>query len=127
MLTTARKVTLMPQEPGGSPTATGARETVVRHPKSAAGEDPKWPGCCSCAAGRCVYCEVRNGIPSIRGKVPSYYLSPQGGRRVLVLDRRQGDRIEINDTTELLILEIRFNHVKIAIGPLPDQAAKPRA
>jgi len=65
--------------------------------------------------GRCVSCEVRNGLPTLLGKGRGHYVSRQGGSRMLVLDRCPGQRIRINGTTEVVVLEIHPDQVKIAI------------
>jgi hypothetical protein len=69
---------------------------------------------------RCVACEVGNGLPTANGKAHSYYLSRQDGRRMLVVERRPGDRLRINGSTEVVILEICPNLVKLAIECLPE-------
>lgn len=114
----------MPQYPEGEATSRCDGETVAGHAASAAGQDAKEATCCLGGNGRCVSCEVRDGLPTVHGKVQCYYLSPRGGARILVLERRQGDRIRINGTTELIVLEIHFDQVKVAIAPLGDCATE---
>jgi hypothetical protein len=58
------------------------------------------------------------------GKARSYYVSRHDGHRMLVVERRSGDRIRINSTTEVVILEIHPDLVKLAIECLPDDGAK---
>ena len=72
------------------------------------------------AAGRCVACEVGNGLPTATGKAHSYYIARQDGRRMLVVEGRPGDRLRINGSTEIVILEICPNFVKLAIECLPE-------
>ena len=43
---------------------------------------------------------------------------------MLVLDRRQGQRIRINGTTEVVVLEIHPDQVRIAIESSPDNVTK---
>lgn len=74
--------------------------------------------------GRCVACEVGNGLPIVNGKAAGYYISRQDGHRMLVLERRSGERIRINGTAEVVILEVHPDLVKLAIEYLPDDAAK---
>ncbi len=62
-----------------------------------------------------VCCEIRNGLPMLHGKARGHYVSCQGGQRMLVLDRRCGDHIRINDTTELIVLDTQAGEAKIAI------------
>jgi len=73
------------------------------------------------AAGQCIACEVGNGLPTATGKVYSYYIARQDGRRMLVVERRPGDRLRINGSTEVVILEICPNLVKLAIECLPER------
>jgi carbon storage regulator len=70
--------------------------------------------------GRCVSCKVDNGLPMVHGKARGYYVSHRGGRRTLVVVRGRGERIRINGTTEIVILEIHADQVNIAIKSLPD-------
>ena len=102
---------------------TCGRESVVGRANSAARQEPKRIECAADGDGRCAFCDADNGFPTIRGKAPSYYLSDLAGMRMLVLKRRQGDRMAINDTTELIVLEIHFDQVTIAIAPPADRAA----
>lgn len=96
----------MPQHAEGRSTLGCGAAAAARHASSAARQDAKQVGRFSGGDGRCLSCEVRNGFPTVSGKVPGYYLSHNGGRRTLVLEGHQGDRIRINDTTELIVLEI---------------------
>lgn len=73
---------------------------------------------------RCFSCEVGDGLPTANGKAHSYYVSRQDGCRMLVVERRSGDRIRINSTTEVVILEIYPHVVKLAIAYLPDDGVK---
>ena len=53
-----------------------------------------------------------------------HYVSRQGGSRMLVLERRRGERLRINGTAEIVILEVHAEYVKITIESSPDNAAK---
>jgi hypothetical protein len=114
----------MPQHAEGRSTSGCGAGAAARHAGSAARQDVKRGGRFSGGDGRCLSCEDRNGFATVFGKAPSYYLSHDGGRRTLVLQRRQGDRIRINDTTELMVLEIHLDQVEIALTSLPDRAAR---
>ena len=72
--------------------------------------------------GRHVSCEVRDGLPKVHHKVRGHYVSRQGGPPRLVLERGRGDRIRINGTTDVVVLEIHAGQLKIAIESLPDDA-----
>ena len=60
-------------------------------------------------------CELREGVPTVQGKTRAHYATGQDGGTMLVIERRAGERIRINDTTELVILEVTQDHVKVAI------------
>ncbi len=105
----------MPQQPEGEAPSPGSGEAVTRHVHSAAPEGPQQVGLSTGGNRRCVSCEVRNGIPVVHGETWSYYLSRLGGRRMVVLERRQNDRLRINNTTALVVLEIHPDQVKVAI------------
>src|SRR3974377_667306 len=51
-------------------------------------------------------CEFRDGLATVRGKGIAHYTTGQNGRHMLIVDRRPGERIRINSTTEVVILEI---------------------
>ena len=87
----------------------GRIATMPKHPKS---------------DGRCVSCEVGDGLPTAKGKAHSYYMSREDGRRMLVVERRSGDRLRINGAAEVVILEVHPDMVKLAIEGLPDDGAK---
>ena len=74
--------------------------------------------------GRCVSCEVGIGLPTVTGKARSYYMSCDDGRRMLVVERRSGDRLRIDGAAEVLILEVHPDMVKLAIECFPDDGAK---
>ena len=48
----------------------------------------------------------------------SYYLFRKDGSRLLVLERRNGQRIRVNETTELVVLEAHKYEVTFAIRPI---------
>jgi hypothetical protein len=74
------------------------------------------------AARECVDCEVQEGVPRVRGKARAHYRTGQAGQRMLVLDRRPGERIRINATTEIVILEIGPDTVRIAVEAASEAA-----
>jgi len=69
---------------------------------------------------RRVSCEVTNGLPTANGKVRGYYVSRRGGRPMLVVECRSGERIRINDTKEFVVLEIHPDQVRIVIECAPE-------
>ena len=73
---------------------------------------------------RCVSCEVRNGLPTAKGKAPAYYVSRHDGRRMLVVARRSGERLRINGPAEVVVLEIHLDLVKFAIECLSDDGVR---
>jgi hypothetical protein len=60
----------------------------------------------------CANCEVREGIPTTQGW--GYYAS-RNGSRMLVLDRRLDQRIRINGTVEIVVLEAGDEKVRLGI------------
>ena len=60
-------------------------------------------------------CEIREGVPTVQGKARAHYASGQSGGLMLVFERRAGERIRINATTEVVILEVSQEHVKVAV------------
>lgn len=105
----------MPIPPEKVPSSTCGGEAAMRRSNSAAPRAVPRAGLSSGADGRCVACEVRNGLPMVRGKVRGHYVSHQGGSRMLVIERGRGDRIRINDSTEIVVLEIYADRVMIAV------------
>ena len=65
---------------------------------------------------QCVSCEIGQDLPTADGQVWSYYLSQEDGRQMLVLNRRKGERIRINDTAEVVVLDIQEGRVQLGIG-----------
>ena len=76
--------------------------------------------------GRHVSCEIPDGLPSVVGKAGGHYVSRKGGSRMLVLNCRLGERLRINGTTDVVILEIQPDRVKVAIETSPDDETKPQ-
>jgi hypothetical protein len=60
-------------------------------------------------------CEIQSGVPTVRGKAQAHYVTGPSGQRMLVVDRKPGERIRINDTTEVVILEIGPNQVTVSV------------
>jgi hypothetical protein len=70
-----------------------------------------------CAGHRdCATCEIRDGIPRTNGW--GYYAS-RGGSRMLVMERRSDQRIRINDSIEIIVLEIGDDKVRLGIDGAP--------
>lgn len=99
-------------------------QAAIRRTDSAAPRAVPQAGLSSGGDGRCVACEVRNGLPVVRGKVRGHYVSHQGGSRMLILERGRGECIRINDTTEIVVLEIYHDQVEIAVGCSSDLSSK---
>ncbi len=60
-------------------------------------------------------CEMQNGIPMVRGAASSYYVFNQNGQRLLILTRKQNESIVIDNTIDIVVLEINCNEVKLGI------------
>lgn len=110
----------MPKRLKGKSPARSDGETVARYTNFAEPEVSQPVGPSVGGNGRCVSCEVRNGLPTLLGNARGHYVSRQGGSRMLVFDRRPGQRIRINGTTEVVVLEIHPDQVTIAIETSPD-------
>lgn len=97
-------------------------KAAARHTASAAPPGGSQIGSCSDGNGRHFSCEVRDGLPTIHRKARGHYVSRQGCLPMLVLEHGQGDRIRINDVTELTVIEIHHDQVQVAIRSLSDDA-----
>lgn len=53
--------------------------------------------------------------PSSRGLTRRCYLSPLHGPQELALDCRTGDRVQVNDSIELVVLDVRGDEVVLGI------------
>jgi hypothetical protein len=62
-----------------------------------------------------VSCEIHQGLPVDRGRSASYYLFQESGRRLLVVPRRQRQRIRINGKIDVVVLDVAENEVRLAI------------
>jgi carbon storage regulator CsrA len=60
-------------------------------------------------------CELHNGIPIVRGAASSYYVFNQNGQRLLILTRKQNESIVIDNTIDIVVLEVNCNEVKLGI------------
>jgi len=103
-----------------SPPSSSGAERCSDSGQSARREKPKRP---AATAQECVDCDVQGGLPTVRGKARAHYRTAQSGVGMLVIDRRPGERIRINATTEIVILEINSDQVKIAVETVPDSSA----
>ena len=70
--------------------------------------------------GPYVSCNVGQGPPTVNGRVWSYYVSQQDGRQMLVVNRRTGERIRLNNAIEIVILEVDNGRVQIGVATPPD-------
>ena len=71
-----------------------------------------------------IECEVHEGLPTVPGKTRAHYVR-RSGRQMLVVDRAKGERIRINATTEIVILEIGPGQVRIAIETMSKGEGQP--
>ncbi len=60
-------------------------------------------------------CVIQNGIPVVRGASASYYIFNQKGQRLLILTRKQNESIIIDNTIDVVVLEINSDKVKLGI------------
>ena len=109
----------MPNQPEEEAPPNSNGEVVAQYANFAEPSVPQ-PACRSSHRNRRrITCEVRDGLPTVLGKTQGYYVSRLGGARMLVLNRRPGERLRINGTIEIVILEIQPDQVKIAIETSP--------
>jgi hypothetical protein len=105
----------MPERIDDEPSPRGPGGTARRNKSDAAepaqGKRPKVP--------KHIECEVHDGVPTVSGKARAHYRTGPGGRRMLVVDRHVGQRIRINATTEIVVLEISPDVVTIAVETAP--------
>ena len=114
----------MLEHPEGGSTSNCGTEAVAQHTLSVPRQDPRQAEYSSRGDGRYLSCEVRNGLATIHDAVWSYYLSRHDGRRMLVLELCQGERIRINGTAAVVVLEIHPDRVTTAIECVMDDATK---
>ena len=110
------------EEPPEKNLPRGAPQAAPRRIHSAPARKPQADGPSEDGERQYVACQIHNGLATVAGKTRGHYVSRQGGRRMLVLECGQGGRIRINDTTEIVVLEISPGEVKIAVEPSPDGA-----
>ena len=70
---------------------------------------------------KCVHCEFHEGLPVIRQRVPSYYVSRPNGDPMLTVERRSGEQLRICGTVDLIVLQIHRGEVKLGISPSSDE------
>jgi hypothetical protein len=75
---------------------------------------------------RCMSCDVHGGLPTAKGNAWSYYVSNHRGHQMLVSELSKGDRVRINDATDVIILEIHDGQIKIGIQRLADSVGDPK-
>jgi hypothetical protein len=100
------------------PTSTSAQDVAILRERNGRREHSR------VGAQQCVSCEIGQSLPTAGGHVWSYYLSQADGRQMLVLNRRKGERIRINDTVEVVVLDIQEGRVQLGVviprDALPD-------
>lgn len=69
---------------------------------------------------QCVCCELREGLPVVRQRVPSYYVSKPGGGLMLTLERKKGERLRVCGAVDVIVLEINSGEVKLGVSRPPD-------
>ena len=60
-------------------------------------------------------CKLQNGIPTVHGSDSGYYHFSQEGKRFLVLNRRQDESILIDNTIDIVVLEVKDDEVILGI------------
>ena len=76
---------------------------------------------CSETPSHCLSCRIEDGTPTMDRRDWGYY-SSRNGVRMLVVEQRADERIRINDTIEVVVLETGKEDVRLGI----DQVAGPR-
>ena len=85
------------------------------------------PGQALTAKRRCVSCQVHDGMASIYGRPWAYYIWQHGRGRMLVLRSHQEERLGINDSFEVVVLDVEGNHVRLGVLCSPDNGASSQA
>jgi hypothetical protein len=67
-------------------------------------------------------CELQNGIPTVGKKISSYYYFSQDGRRMLVISRKKAESIIVDNSINIVVLDIADDEVKLGII-CPDDTA----
>ena len=69
----------------------------------------------------CLPCHIRDGVPTTDDQTRGYY-SSRDGARMLVVERKTGQRVRINGTVEVVVLESENGKVRLGISstPAPD-------
>ena len=70
------------------------------------------------AAGPCFRCEIRDGIPRVRGHAWSYYLSGHAGSPMLVLSLKTGERIRVARGVRIVVLKAGEGRLKLGFQAL---------
>ncbi len=94
-------------DPVGHSTAPSARSFMVIN--------RDYPELASDTTRQCVCCELHEGLPVIRQRVPSYYVSKPGEGPMLTLERKKGQRLRMCGTIDVIVLEIDNGEVALGI------------
>lgn len=116
----------MSERPEGITPSRCACTAAAQEASSAAPNVPRPVGHSASRNGHCVCCEIRDGLATVLGRTRGHYVSRKGGCRMLVLECYQGVRIRINDTTEVVVLEIHPDQVILSIESLLSVATRLR-
>jgi hypothetical protein len=65
---------------------------------------------------------MHNGVPLVHCSTSSYYIFNRDGQRQLILSRKQNESIVIDNSIDIVVLEINGNQVKLGII-CPDDTA----
>jgi len=109
----------MTKKPERQTPSAYVREAALRRAHSTATRKPQPVGPSADDETPHVACQAGKGLPTVDGKARGHYVSHRGGQRMLVLECGQGERIRINGTTEIVVLEICPEEVKVAIKLSP--------
>jgi carbon storage regulator CsrA len=60
-------------------------------------------------------CEMQNGIPVIQGGISGYYLFNKDCHRLLILTSKPNESIVVDNTIDIVVLEINGDQVKLGI------------
>lgn len=89
----------LPAHPAAMPSASAAPESRTATIALVVGKPERSP------TNEYVSCTLHNGLLTVRGHAPSYYLSRPGQTPMLIVTCEENQRIRINDAIDIVVLD----------------------
>ncbi len=67
--------------------------------------------------------DAHQGMPTILGKAHAHYFSGRDGRRMLVVELTQGERLRLDAATDIVILDVGGQQVTVGVELPEDREA----